>query len=139
MLSSIRGSLNVQNSRCCGAIEIVVLDEKCSGPRARSGGDLQGQVNDSQSGRLLGDDADVAVAGNGVGHAGIESGLREKTNVGGGGSACRSQNGNSAPTEVAGIRSSDVRPNGGHIKIQIADRGVHTRAGWLDYDDVVAA
>src|SRR6266481_4213128 len=78
-------SLNLQHSGCSGFIEIGVLHEKRSRSRQRGGWNLDGEVDDAEAGGLLGDHGDVAGAGDGVGHAGVEARLREEANIGGAG------------------------------------------------------
>src|SRR5258706_878403 len=78
-------SLNLQHSGCSGFVEIGVLHEKSSRSRRRGGWNLDGEVDDAEAGGLLGDYGDVAGAGDGVGHAGVEARLREEANIGGAG------------------------------------------------------
>src|SRR5580700_7117883 len=53
-------SLNLQHSRSGGFVEIGVLNEKRSRAGLRGGRNLDGEMNDAESGGLLGDDGDVA-------------------------------------------------------------------------------
>src|SRR5258708_23703473 len=78
-------SLNLQNSGSSGFVEIGVLHEKSSRSRQRGGWNLDGEVDDAEAGGLLGDYGDIAGAGDGVGHAGVEARLREEANIGGAG------------------------------------------------------
>src|SRR5260221_11155750 len=108
-------SLNLQRAGSGGFVEIGVLDEKRSRARLRGGRNLDGEVNDAESGGLLGNHGDIARTGDGGGHAGGEAGLREKTHVGGdgAGSGGRDRNGMSGGGDRVG--ESVQEPGGSEV------------------------
>src|SRR5260221_567429 len=131
-------SLNLQRAGSGGFVEIGVLDEKRSRARLRGGRNLDGEVNYAESGGLLGNHGDIARTGDGVGHAGVEAGLREKTHVGGDGAGSGASERNGITAEVARVGGSVEDAEGSDVEIE-GDRGVvDTGGGGFDDDDVFA-
>src|SRR5713101_5485591 len=131
-------SLNLQHSGSGGFVEIGVLHEKRSRAGLRGGRNLDGEMDDAESGGLPGDDGDVAGAGDGVVHAGVKAGLREEADVGGdgAGSGARERNGISA--EIAGVRGGVEGAESGDVEIE-RDGGVVNAGGGRFYDGDVFA
>src|SRR5580698_3355 len=110
-------SLNLQHSRSGGFVEIGVLNEKRSRAGLRGGRNLDGEMNDAESGGLLGDDGDVAGAGDGVRHAGVEAGLREEADVGGNRARSGTRERYGISGEIASIGGSVEHADGGDVQI----------------------
>src|SRR5260221_1749204 len=131
-------SLNLQRAGSGGFVEIGVLDEKRSRARLRGGRNLDGEVNDAESGGLLGNHGHIARTGDGVGHAGVEAGLREKTDVGGDGAGSGASESNGISAEIARVGGSVEDAEGGDVEIE-GDRGVvDAGGGGFDDDNVFA-
>src|SRR6266403_3365262 len=112
-------SLNLQHSGCSGFVEIGVLHEKSSRSRQRGGWNLDGEVDDAEAGGLLGDYGDVAGAGDGVGHAGVEAAGGEKANVRDGNSGGGPLQGHRISGERAGIVGGEEGAEGGDVQVDI--------------------
>src|SRR5260370_41890941 len=110
------GSCCTLNRKRCGIssfVEIGVLHEKRSRSRRRGGWNLDGEVDDAEAGGLLGDYGDVAGAGDGVGHAGVEARLREEANIGGaGGGGGAGESGLGSNRGAGGRRSGEKGQRG---------------------------
>src|SRR5258708_4255685 len=131
-------SLNLQRAGSGGFVEVGVLDEKRSRARLRGGRNLDGEGNDAESGGLLGNHGDIARTGDGVGHAGVEAGLREKTHVGGDGAGSGASERNGITAEVARVGGSVEDAEGSDVEIE-GDRGVvDTGGGGVDDGEVFA-
>src|SRR5258708_28257638 len=131
-------SLNLQHSGCSGFIEIGVLHEKRSRSRQRSGWNLDGEVDDAEAGGLLGDDGDVAEAGDGVGHAGVEARLREEANIGGAGAGGGARESDWISTEIAAVRRGVESAKGGNVEIERSGGIIDAGGGGLDGGDIFA-
>src|ERR1700758_5383913 len=97
-------SLNLQCSGSGGFVEIGVLHEKRSRAGQRGGRNLDSEVDDAEASGQLGDDGNVAGAGDGVGHAGVETGLREEADVGGAGAGGGAWKRNGISAKIAVVR-----------------------------------
>ena len=96
------------------------MHEKSSRSRQRGGWNLDGEVDDAEAGGLLGDHGDVAGAGDGVGHAGVEARLREEANVGGAGAGGGARESDWISTEIAAVRRGVESAKGGNVEIEEA-------------------
>src|SRR5882757_7366452 len=131
-------SLNFQHSGSGGFVEIGVLDEKRSRARERGGRYLDGEVDDAESSGLFGDYSDVAGAGDGVGHAGVEAGLREEADIGGDDAGCWSSERNGISAEVAGVGRNVEDAKSGDVEIERDGGVVDAGGGGFDDNDIFA-
>src|SRR5271165_3245141 len=96
-------SLNFQCAARRSAVEIGVLDEKCSSTWSSRRWHLQREVDDAEPGGLLDDHGDIARTRDAVGHAGVEAGLRKQADVRGGGAAGGPDQRYGISSQVAGV------------------------------------
>src|SRR5580693_1730361 len=131
-------SLNLQHSRSGGFVEIGVLNEECSRAGQCGGRNLDGEVDDAESGGLLRDDGDVVGSGDGIAHAGVEAGLREEADVGGSGAGSGTRERNGISGEVAAVRGSVEDADGGDVEIEGGGGVVNAGGGGFDDGEVFA-
>ncbi len=95
-------------------------------------------MDDAEAGGLLGDYGDIAGAGGGVGHAGVEGRLREEANIGGAGAGGGARESDWISTEIAAVRRGVESAKCGNVEIERSGGIIDAGGGGLDDGDIFA-